>query len=226
MKKTFRKAWRELYIFLEANGLCYSYKTAEYWCTYLKNHTVQWKSYRRAMKLFEQYRTCGDIQPGIVYSYKEDPIKALPSWSRSLLVDFLSRKQKEGNSLSTISMYRSSCLRFLKFLDSHEISCCSMISPEIIKAFHISDPHSTAEARNAYSVRIRQFLDYLADLGYVPITLQLALTTECAQKTEIVETLSEEEVASVYSFRSNAKKPMELTPCGTIVVVGTKEQYP
>lgn len=30
--------------------------------------------------------------------------------------------------------------------------------------------HSTAEARNAYSVRICQFLDYLADLGYVPLT--------------------------------------------------------
>ena len=96
-----------------------------------------------------------------------------------------------------------------------------MISPEIIKEFHISDPHTTAEARNAYSVRIRQFLDYLADMGYVPVTLQLALTTECAQKTEIVETLSEVEIASVYSFRTNAEKPMELRNIA-IVLLGLR----
>lgn len=210
MKKIFCKAWRELYVFLEANGLSYSYETAEYWCICLENYTAQWKSYRRAMKLFEQYRTCGDINPNIVYSYKEDSINILPEWSRSLLLGFLPKKQKEGNSVSTVSMYRSSCLRFLKFLDKKEIRCCAMISPEIIKEFHISDPHSTAEARNAYSVRIRGFLGYLADMGYLAVTLQLALTTECAQKTEIVETLTKEEVASVYSFRTNAKTPMEL----------------
>ncbi|ACV63057.1 integrase family protein [Desulfofarcimen acetoxidans DSM 771] len=221
MRKVFRKAWRELYIFLEANGLGYSYKTAEYWCICLKNYTVQWKSYRRAMKLFEQYRVYGDIKPNIVYSYKEDSINTLPEWSRSLVLDFLSKKKKEGNSVSTVSMYRSSCLRFLKFLDKKNITCCAMINPEIIKEFHISDPHSTAEAKNAYSVRIRRFLDYLADMGYLPVTLQLALTTECAQKTEIVEILTEEEVASVYSFRSNAEKPMELRSTA-IVLIGLR----
>lgn len=221
IKKEFRKAWRELYVFLEANGLNYSYKVAEYWCFYLKNYTVQWKSYRRAIKLFEQYRACGNISPNIVYSYKEDSINKLPEWSRSLLLNFLLKKQNEGNSGSTISMYRSSCLRFLKFLDKKEINCCTLISPKIIKEFHISDSHSTAEARNAYSVRIRQFLDYLAELGYVSVTLQLALTTECAQKTEIVEILTEEEIASVYRFRKNAEKPIELRNIA-IVLIGLR----
>ena len=89
MKKIFRKTWRELYVFLEANRLNYSYKVAEYWCFYLKNYTVQWKAYRRAIKLFEQYRACGNINPNIVYSYKEDSINMLPEWSRSLLLNFL-----------------------------------------------------------------------------------------------------------------------------------------
>ncbi len=95
-------------------------------------------------------------------------------------------------------MYRSSCLRFLKYLDQKEIKCCASIRPEIIKEFHISDPHSTAEARNAYSVRIRGFLNYLADLGYVPITLQLALTTEKAQKSEIPLFPDAERLPSIY----------------------------
>ena len=200
----------DLYIFLEANGLGYSYEIAEYWCICQKNYTNQWKYYRRAIKLFEQYRIFGDIKPNIVYSYKENPVNKLPEWSRSLLLDFLSKKQKEGNSASTVNMYRSSCLRFLKYLDQKDIKCCAAISPEIIKEFHISDPHSTAEAKNAYSVRVRGFLNYLADLGYVPITLQLALTTKKAQRTEIVEILTDEEITSIYTFVTNAEKPMEL----------------
>lgn len=65
MKNVFRKAWKELYIFLEANELNYSYEIAIYWCNSLKNYTVQWKAYRRAIKLFEQYMNYGDIKPNI-----------------------------------------------------------------------------------------------------------------------------------------------------------------
>ncbi len=49
MKKVFRKAWRELFIFLEANELNYSYKVAEYWCVKLwklkKMAPVQFRSH-------------------------------------------------------------------------------------------------------------------------------------------------------------------------------------
>lgn len=221
IKRVFCKAWRDLYIFLEANGLSYSYETAEYWCICQKNYTLQWRSYRRAVKLFEQYRIFDDIKPNMVYSYKKNPVNTLPEWSRSLLLDFLSKKQKEGNATSTVCMYRSSCLRFLKYLDQKEIKCCASIRPEIIKKFHISDPHSTAEARNAYSVRIRGFLNYLADLGYVPITLQLALTTQKAQKTKIVEILTNEEIISIYTFITNAEKPLELRNIA-IVLLGLR----
>lgn len=221
IKRVFCKAWRNLYIFLEANGLSYSYETAKYWCICQKNYTLQWRSYRRAVKLFEQYRIFGDIKPNMVYSYKKNPVNTLPEWSRSLLLDFLSKKQKEGNATSTVCMYRSSCLRFLKYLDQKEIKCCASIRPEIIKKFHISDPHSTAEARNAYSVRIRGFLNYLADLGYVPITLQLALTTQKAQKTKIVEILTNEEIISIYTFITNAEKPLELRNIA-IVLLGLR----
>jgi Site-specific recombinase XerD len=207
-----------MFFWKPTNNLVYSYKTAEHWCTCLKNDTIEWKSYRRAMKLFEQYRTCGDINPSIIYTYKEDSINILPDWSRRLLLDFLLKKKKEENSVSTISMYRSSCLRFLKFLEQKKISRCAGISPEIIKEFHVSDLHSTAEARNAYSIRIRGFLDYLSVLGYVPETLPLALSTECAVKTEIVETLTDEEVDAVYHYRTIAEKPMALRNTAMVLI--------
>jgi integrase len=221
IKSVFRKTWRELYVFLEANGVRYSNKIAEYWCICQKSYTCQWRIYRRAIKLLEQYRAYGDIKPNIVYSYKENPVSKLPAWSRFLLLDFLSKKQKEENAPSTVAMYRSSCLRFLNYLDKEGVKSSEMITPEIIKKFHISDPHSTAEARNAYSVRIRGFLKYLADLGYVPITLHLAMTTEKAQKTKIVETLIDEEISTVYNFLTNAEKPMELRNIA-IVILGLR----
>ncbi len=218
MKKVFSKAWRDFYIFLEANNLSYSYELAETWCELLKTGTTQWKSYRRAFKLFEQFRVSGDIQPKIVYSYKEDSVNTLPEWSRSLLLNFISKKKKEENSASTICMYRSSCLRFLKFLDKKNVKCCNMISPQIIKEFHTSDIHSTSEGRNAYSVRIRGFLDYLSEMGYIPETLKMAITTECAQKTEIIKILTDDEIDSVNSFRMNASTSMELRNAAMIMI--------
>lgn len=218
MKKVFHGAWRSFYVFLEANNLRYSYDLAENWCRFLKTGITQWKSYRRAFKLFEQFRLSGDIQPKIVYSYKEDSVNTLPEWSRSLLLDFLKTKNEEENSTSTISMYRSSCLRFLKFLDKKNVKSCTMISPGIIKEFHASDPHSTPEARNAYSARIRGFLDYLSNNGFVPESLRLAVTTECAQKTEIIKILTDDEIDSVNSFRIKGSTPMELRNVAMVIV--------
>ena len=169
----------------------------------------------------EQYRASGDIKPNIVYSYKKNPVSKLPAWSRFLLLNFLSKKKNEDNAPSTVTMYRSSCLRFLNFLDKEGVKSSEMITPDIIKKFHISTPHSTSEAKNAYSVRIRGFLKYLADLGYVPTTLHLAMTTEKAQKTKIVETLTDEEISHVYSFLSNAEKPMDLRNIA-IVMLGLR----
>jgi len=218
IKKVFHQAWRDFYIFLEANNLSYSYDLAETWCHSLKNKITQWKGYRRAFKLFEQFKQSGDIQPKIVYSYKEDSVNTLPEWSRTLLIGFLKKKNEEDNSASTLSMYRSSCLRFLKFLDKRNIESCTMISPEIIKEFHVSDSHTTPEGRNAYSSRIRGFLDYLSDMGYVLGTLKLAITTECAQKTEIIEILTDDEIDLVYSFRIKAVTPMELRNVAMVMV--------
>ena len=69
MKKFFHKAWEELYIFLEANGFDYSYNVAMCWVMHMRHYTGQWKSYRRAIELFEQFRKLGSIQPKIVYKY-------------------------------------------------------------------------------------------------------------------------------------------------------------
>jgi integrase len=58
-------------------------------------------------------------------------------------------------------------------------------------------------------------------MGYVPETLKLALTTECAQKTKIIEILTDDEINSIYNFRKKAITPMELRN-SAIVVIGLR----
>ena len=55
MKKVFRQAWREFFIFLEANSLEYSRQSALAWADHMSRQVSQWKSFRRAFMLFEQY---------------------------------------------------------------------------------------------------------------------------------------------------------------------------
>lgn len=210
MKKVFKKSWIDLMVFLDANGLCYSTRLMQNWVNYKKEKMSPYKSMRRAFMLLEQYIDNGDIMPQIVYSYKEDTINALPEWSRYILKRYLELKRKEGNAPSTIAMHRSSCLRLLKFLKGKGIDCCDRITPEIVQEFHLQDIHSTTEGKNAYAVRYRMFMDYLADLNMIPATLQLAMPTKIAPKTVIVRTISENEIRDIYNYKAACSSPMEL----------------
>lgn len=55
----------------------------------------------------------------------------------------------------------------------------------------------------------------------MPRTLQLALTTEKAQRTEIVEILTDKEITSIYRFITKAENPLELRDIA-IVLLGLR----
>lgn len=221
MKKVFRKAWKELFVFLEANGLDYSQDIAIRWATLMQKFTVQWKTFRRAIKLFEQFRMDGDIQPAIVYSYIPDRVEQLPEWCQNEFKEFINCKRKEGLASSTIQMYRSSCLRFLNYITLKGITAWESLKPEIIKEFHFSDLHSTPEGRNAYASKIRGFLDYLADTGFAPSTLQLSLSSTSAARTDIIKTLNETDLSDLYEYRDQVQTGIQLRDA-TIILIGLR----
>lgn len=218
MKKTFWKAWKEFFVFLETNELNYNQETALSWASHMQRYTTQWKTFRRAFKLFEQFRNTGDIQPEIVHIYQRDKIEELPEWCRGELRSFLQCKSREGFATSTVHMYRSSCMRFLRYLDLVGITAWDRITPEIIKDFHLSDPHATPEARNAYAAKCRFFMEYLAEKEYIPSTLTLALSNESAPRTNIIRTLDAEDISSIYEYKSHGQKGIELRNAAILMI--------
>ena len=159
VRDVFRKTWKELFIFLEANELEYSSELALYWATYLQHYTVQWRAFRRGIRLFEQYRNNGDINPSVIYRGRNNRAQELPEWCRGEYDNFIEEQQRKGFAASTISMNRVSVLRFLEYLSPIGITDWKQLTPEIIKDFHLSDLHLTSEGKNAYAAKIRQFLD-------------------------------------------------------------------
>jgi site-specific recombinase XerD len=218
MKKIYRKAWNELFVFLEANGLDYCQETALCWAKHMQDYTAQWMTFRRAVKIFEQFRNTGDIQPEIVYTYRRDKAENLPVWCQGEFRSFMQCKCREELAVSTVQMYRSACLRFLRYLDQVGITAWDMITPEVIKNFHLSDTHTTPEARNAYASKCRGFLEYLAVKGYVTSTLQLALSNESASRIDITRTLDENDISAIYEFKSRALTGIQLRNTAMIMI--------
>jgi integrase len=210
MRKIFHKAWKELYIFLEANSLHYSIEIALAWAFHMGQYTVQWKSFRRAMMLFEQYRESGLLDPQEVFNYGTDKVDDLPEWCRDDYFSFYRQKEKDGYAKSTLDMFRSVCLRLLSYLDSCGVNAWSDVTPESLKMFHVQDFHSTAEGKNAYSSKIRIFLEHLGEIGRVPPSLFMAVPSESAARMNIIDTLNDDDVADIYRFGKSAGDPMDL----------------
>ena len=221
VRDVFRKTWKELFIFLEANELEYSSELALYWATYLQHYTVQWRAFRRGIRLFEQYRNNGDINPSVIYRGRNNRAQELPEWCRGEYDNFIEEQQRTGFAASTISMNRVSVLRFLEYLSPIGITDWKQLTPEIIKDFHLSDPHLTPEGKNAYAAKIRQFLEYLADYEIVPSYLPLALSRECAPRTNIIKTLGGEDIATIYDFATRAQSGYQLRQYA-IVMLGLR----
>lgn len=163
----------------------------------------------------------GDINPSIIYRCRNDRAQELPEWCRGEYDNFIEEQKRKGFAASTISMNRVSVLRFLGYLSSIGITDWAQVSSEIIKDFHLSDPHSTPEGRNAYAAKIRQFLEYLAEHESVPSYLPLALSRECAPRTNIIKTLGGEDIATIYDFATRAQSDYQLRQYA-IVMLGLR----
>ena len=218
VRKVFRKAWKELFVFLEANSLSYSIDTALAWANYMRKYTVQWKSFRRAMMLFEQYRECGQINPQEVFNYETNRIDLLPTWCKNDFVMFYNLKEKGGYSKSTLDMCRSSCLRLLEYLASGGVGAWDEVTPETLKEFHLKDPHSTPESKNAYSYRIRSFLEFLGEIGRVHSTLYMAIPSEAAARVSLIRTLNNAEITDICQFQYNTADALKLRYTAMILI--------
>ena len=218
MSKVFRQAWKEFFIFLEANSLEYTQRRALAWATYMRNYVTQWKTFRRAFKLFEQYSHEGVINPQIIHSYRANTVDSLPKWCKADYEQFIIFKQKDSLAGSTLAMYRSCCLRLLKYMTAIGVGSWDAITPEVLKEFHRQDFHSTPEAKNAYSSRIRIFLEYLGESGVLCSTLFMAVPKECAPRVSLIKVLNNDDIIEIDRFRDQADSAMGLRNAAMLVI--------
>ena len=219
IKKTYKKALRMLFVFLSLNELSYSYEQAIAWVEANKaEFGTGWKTYRRAVFLFEQFRIGGDIDPDTLYSAAPSPVELLPSWAADTVRAFLFEKQREGYARSTLYSYRSACCRFAHHAADHGIADFEQLTPGVVLAFCLEDPHSTSEARACYVSKVRSFLEFLSDRGIAARDLHLATPRESAVVRRCVEVLDESQIVKCHEARIQAKTPMELRHAAIVSV--------
>ena len=202
MMTTARTTLDLLYAFLDMNNFGYNPDIAREWfLSASASFGTNFKMSRRVLSLFESFVEEGAVHADKTYFYGEKLCDSLPDWCRNPLYSFLDQKKHEGNAASTIDMYRSSCTRFCRFLTEEGIASFGEIKAPHIKAFNLSDKHMTVDGKNAYNVRIRKFLLYLAEQGLIDNWfLGEALPCSAAPKVRVVEILTakESEVLELY----------------------------
>jgi len=212
------QAARDFRVFMDANSFPYSNDLALEWLEFQK---VKWSrakylAFRRTLLSIDEILCTGTLSTHRFLSHK--PKYSLPKWGYDLLSQYLREREREGCASSTLDMIRNSCSRFIVFLDNHGITSETGITPEVIKDFQAQDNHSTVEGKNAYAIKIRGFLRFLAEKKLVLKTLELAVSTEMAPRTSIVTTLSDNQIDAIYTFRQNAERPIELRNSAIIML--------
>jgi integrase len=207
-----KRTCRLLYLFFDMHGTGYSPELGLLWLSELKPALgTGWKQTRRALMQFNQYVVLGDIIPEKVYRYKDTSLSRLPQWCADKITEYLELRRKEGLARSSIDMCRSSCVRFCAFIVAQGASSFHDIEAGHLALFNRSDPHETAEGKNAYNVRIRMFLEYLEEeiLSDRPM-LHKALQCQCADKERIAVVFNGDEMSMIAAFCRNSTEPYAL----------------
>lgn len=218
IRKSYSQTTRDFRVFMDANLFAYSNDLALEWLEFqrAKWSRAKYLGFRRVLLRIHEILCTGTLSTRCFSTH--EPKYSLPGWGNDLLSRYLREKEREGCARSTLGMIHNSCSRFIVYLDNHSIVSEKGITPEVIKEFQVQDNHSTVEGKNAYAIKIRGFLRFLARKGLVPETLELAVSTEMAPHTSIVTTLSDNQIDAIYTFRQNVERPIDLRNAAMIML--------
>lgn len=226
-KDLMRHAFIWYFLFLEINKIKHSEESAKMFYTIQpeypnsnpKNSTPSSQRIH-TIRMFVEFLN-NRLTTNLLSKNKPDAFNLLPEWSCSVLSGFLESRRKDGVTEKTISMCQASGRNFFLYLEDIGIQSCSQITPEIVMAYHNQDKHSTNESKNAYSIKLRQLLRYMAEQKLVPNTLEYAVPTAYAPRRDIVEVLSDDMVEKIFDYRTKATSAIELRDIA-IVMLGLR----
>ena len=202
-----------LYTFLDMHQICLDDTLLWYWFDKITPLLgTGWKQHRRTLCQFLDFLRNNTITTKVTGNPKGvKAIHLLPNWEAEQLKSYLNLLKREGWQASTIAMYRSSNLRFCKYLQRLGIESFSSLTTTILKDFNLQDKHVTPEGKAAYNCRIRNFLIYLYEQSLIDDPyLYKALPTFSAPRTSIIQTLSKEDVASIWATNPDTLSPKAL----------------
>ena len=226
-KTVFRNALNWYFLFLEINKVNHSEETANIFYTVQPDYpnSKQKNSTPSSMrihtvKMFVEFIN-GSMTTNLLQKNLPDALDVLPDWSCSILSGFIESRRKDGMTENTINMCKASGKNFFMYLEKTGIDSCLEITPEVIMKFHNQDEHSTNESKNAYSIKLRQLLRYMAEQKLVSNTLEYAVPTAYAPHRDIVEVLSDDMVKNIFDYRNKAITALELRDIA-IVMLGLR----
>jgi site-specific recombinase XerD len=210
------RALNELKRFLIFFEFPYSNSIATFWIMlsskfWKKSNCLQFK------RTVQSFNSLINNEP-ILSAYYEQKYIRMPEIFSIELNNYINSRKNNKISQSRLCSINSSCNRLFKFFNSKGIKDWSEITPQDLKEFHKSDPHSTPGGRNATSYIIRGFFTYLADKGIVNPTLANAIPSVSAPRVRIIETLSEDQIAIIFERRKKASSPMELRDAAIVML--------
>ncbi|WP_031553293.1 tyrosine-type recombinase/integrase [Oribacterium sp. FC2011] len=221
--KAARYTLTNLLLFIEMHDLGYHPKIADIWLEHEKtfHKTDSWKQSRRILFLFNQYIQNGDVIPQTINRIRPLLSDSLPGWCQEMIKEYMSLKKKEGWEDSTLCMIHASVTRFCIFLTEAGYDSFLKISGKVLKEFNLWDQHLTVEGKNAYNVRIRQFIKFLERKEIVPYGVHQALCCGAAPKENVVVTLTQEEKEAIKEKHSKCHSFTELRD-KAMILLGTK----
>jgi len=188
-----------LLLFLDMNDYPYNPQISMLWFEGCRLHFGK-ESFTipRSLLLVANYHRTGRFELNVFFREIPHAFLLIPEWCKEAAYRYESIKIQEGWEVSTLNMIRSSLCRFFNYLDRIGVKSFQEINASHIKQFNENDVHKTAAGKNAYNARIRKFLIFLGDKGYLtnPM-LFIALPCTSAPKETIVVVLSEDEMAQL-----------------------------
>ncbi len=222
-KAVYRNDFTWYFMFLELNRLEHSPETVTLWIDMLPDCPDQAKagnsiSARRShtIRMFGKYLQ-GTMESNITAGQKRASDQ-LPSWSKTILDGFIESRRRDGMANNTLTMCRAAGCSFFKYLEDNGIDHPMSITPDVVKAFHNQDVHSTPESKNAYGSKLRQLLRYMAGQDLVLPSLVFAVSAGCAPHRSIVDVLSDDMVKKIYEYREKASTPIELRDTAMVML--------
>lgn len=210
-----------LYIFLKMHNVNFDSEILWYWFEHIKPSLgSNWKQYRRTLCQFFEYLSSRTIITHMTGSpYEKDSLELLPLWLRNPFINYLELLKREGWSTSTIAMHKSSNLRFCRYLLKLNISSFAEITRNTLIDFNRQDHHRTPEGKAAYNCRIRSFLIYLYEQNLInDAFLYKALPSLSATRDTLVQTLSKEEIETIWSINPTTLNPKSLRDYAMVCV--------